>query len=319
MVGDTTENNVVTISGKVTTDLKYSHEIYGEGFYYFFLEVPRLSDSNDSISVTISERLIGKRELLPGSLINIEGQFRSYNSFGESGNKLLLTVFARELTFIDEESQIRNLNKIFLNGFLCKKPVYRSTPFGREITDLLIAVNRAYNKSDYIPCISWGRNARFCSSLSVGDNIKIWGRIQSRGYQKKMQDGSSIARVAYEVSLSKLEVTDARRRVNETSGFENGAAYSGNAAAGAEHHSAANAGIPEGSIHRSPVYFNTSTGDVLRSDPYAGAPSGEVLQGAVYTNPHHNSHHDEALQGAAYAGNTLGAGDPGPVNEDGAS
>ena len=211
MIGEATDNNVVTISGKVATELKYSHEIYGEGFYQFVLEVPRLSDSNDSISVTISERLIGKDGLLPGSIVNIEGQFRSYNSFGENGSKLLLTVFARELRFSGDENLLRNSNKIFLNGYICKKPVYRSTPFGREITDLLIAVNRAYNKSDYIPCISWGRNARFCSSLNIGDNIRIWGRIQSRAYQKKMPDGSAIARIAYEVSLSKLEIADAKR------------------------------------------------------------------------------------------------------------
>jgi len=208
MGGETTDNNVVTISGKVLTELKYSHEIYGEGFYHFLLEVPRLSDSSDNISVTVSERLVGVRELTPGIYIGIEGQFRSYNSFGDSGSRLLLTVFARELSFADAQSQIRNSNKIFLNGFICKKPIYRSTPFGREITDLLIAVNRAYNKSDYIPCISWGRNARFCASLNIGDNIRVWGRIQSRTYQKKQADGSSVARVAYEVSLSKMEVGD---------------------------------------------------------------------------------------------------------------
>ena len=222
MVGEAIDNNVVTISGKVATELKYSHEIYGEGFYQFILDVPRLSDSSDSISITISERLIGKRELVPGALVNIEGQFRSYNSFGENGSKLLLTVFARELSFTDDESQIRNSNKIYLNGFICKKPVYRSTPFGREITDLLIAVNRAYNKSDYIPCISWGRNARFCSTLNVGDNIRIWGRIQSRAYQKKMPDGSAISRVAYEVSLSKLEIADAKRPGRDSASDESG-------------------------------------------------------------------------------------------------
>jgi single-stranded DNA-binding protein len=211
MVGELAENNMVTVAGKVSTELKYSHEIYGEGFYFFLLDVPRLSDSSDSISVTISERLIGKRKLEVGSAVEIEGQFRSYNSIAESGSKLLLTVFAREIAFIDGDGAMRNPNKIFLNGYICKKPIYRCTPFGREITDLLIAVNRAYNKSDYIPCISWGRNARFCSGLSVGDNIKIWGRIQSRSYQKKFDNGSVAERVAYEVSLSKLEVGGARR------------------------------------------------------------------------------------------------------------
>ncbi|MDR3121868.1 MAG: single-stranded DNA-binding protein [Clostridiales bacterium] len=215
MVGEQLENNVVTISGRVSTELKYSHEIYGEGFYHFLLEVPRLSDSSDNISITISERLFGKQRLTVGALVDIEGQFRSYNSFGERGSKLVLTVFARELNFPEDESAIHNSNKIFLNGFICKKPIYRSTPFGREITDLLIAVNRAYNKSDYIPCISWGRNARFCSNLNVGDNIRVWGRIQSRTYQKRLSGGETINRVAYEVSLSKLETADARRQEGE--------------------------------------------------------------------------------------------------------
>ena len=211
MVGELVENNIVTISGKISTELKYSHEIYGEGFYHFLLEVRRLSDSHDKISVTISERLIGQRKLKIGEVVELEGQFRSYNSFGETGNKLLLTVFAREISILDDEESIKNPNKIFLNGFICKKPIYRSTPFGREITDLLIAVNRAYNKSDYIPCISWGRNARFCADLVIGDNIKVWGRVQSRNYQKKNPDGSVIDRVAYEVSLAKLEVVEANK------------------------------------------------------------------------------------------------------------
>ena len=226
MVGELVENNMVTISGRISTELKYSHEIYGEGFYHFLLEVRRLSDSHDQISVTISERLIGQHKLSVGQVVELEGQFRSYNSFGESGNKLVLTVFVREINFLDDEGSIKNPNKIFLNGFICKKPIYRSTPFGREITDLLIAVNRAYNKSDYIPCISWGRNARFCSNLNVGDNIKVWGRVQSRVYQKKNQDGSVLNRVAYEVSLSKLEVTEVSRRrsdeADETKGEGSG-------------------------------------------------------------------------------------------------
>jgi len=231
MGGETTDNNVVTISGRVMTELKYSHEIYGEGFYHFLLEAPRLSDSSDSVSVTISERLIGQRELTAGALVNIEGQFRSYNSFGDSGSKLLLTVFARELSYAEAEGQVRNVNKIYLNGFICKKPIYRSTPFGREITDLLIAVNRAYNKSDYIPCISWGRNARYCAGLNVGDNIRVWGRIQSRTYQKKMPDGTVAARVAYEVSLSKLEIADAKRESPDDGMPENGDFGDGDSAA----------------------------------------------------------------------------------------
>ena len=217
MVGELTDNNMVTISGKISSELEYSHEIYGEGFYNFLLEVSRLSASSDYISVTISERLICSRTLSIGLVVEIEGQFRSYNSFGENGSKLLLTVFAREISFLDDETCIKNPNKIFLNGFICKKPIYRSTPFGREITDLLIAVNRAYNKSDYIPCISWGRNARFCSGLNIGDNIKVWGRIQSRTYQKKTADGGVTNKVAYEVSLSKMEIVEMKRQNDENS------------------------------------------------------------------------------------------------------
>ena len=205
MVGDMVDNNMATISGKVTSEMAYSHEIYGEGFYQFLIEVPRLSESSDIIMVTISERLVDKDTVKPGVFVAIDGQFRSYNNYADASSKLLLTVFARELTFLEDELKIKNPNKVFLNGYICKKPIYRSTPFGREITDILLAVNRAYNKSDYIPCIAWGRNSRFCSNLKIGDNIKVWGRIQSRKYQKKYDDGSSIEKVAYEVSVSKLE------------------------------------------------------------------------------------------------------------------
>jgi Single-stranded DNA-binding protein len=205
MVGNIIENNMVTISGKVVSSIEFSHEVYGEGFYYFMLDVPRLSDSCDKIPVTISERLASKDKLELGTIIEVEGQFRSYNSYNNEGNRLLLTVFARDITFLEDEKKIKNPNQIYLNGFICKKPIYRTTPFGREITDLLLAVNRPYNKSDYIPCIAWGRNARFSESLTVGDNIKVWGRIQSRSYQKKLDSGDVLTKVAYEVSISKME------------------------------------------------------------------------------------------------------------------
>ncbi|NSW90835.1 MAG: single-stranded DNA-binding protein [Firmicutes bacterium] len=205
MVGNLIENNVVTIAGKVVSELEYSHEVYGEGFYSFILEVPRLSDSSDKIPVTISERLIGKQQLGEGCIVKIEGQFRSYNNYGKEGNKLILTVFAREIVFLGDESEIKNPNQIYLDGYICKKPIYRTTPFGREIADLLLAVNRPYNKSDYIPCIAWGRNARYSENLSVGDNIKVWGRIQSREYQKRYDSGEIVTKTAYEVSISKME------------------------------------------------------------------------------------------------------------------
>lgn len=206
MVGNIIENNMATISGRVVSNVEFSHEVYGEGFYYFMLDVPRLSESSDKIPVTISERLANKDKLEIGTVIEVEGQFRSYNSYNNEGNRLLLTVFARDVTFLDDEKKIRNPNQIYLNGFICKKPIYRTTPFGREITDILLAVNRPYNKSDYIPCIAWGRNARFSEGLNVGDNIKIWGRIQSRTYQKKLDTGEILTKVAYEVSISKMEI-----------------------------------------------------------------------------------------------------------------
>ncbi|GAE86828.1 single-stranded DNA-binding protein [Acetivibrio straminisolvens] len=207
MVGNIIENNMVTISGKIVSEAEFSHEVYGEGFYCFTLEVPRLSESYDRIIVTVSERLISKQSLQIGKLIEVEGQFRSYNNYNTTdGSKLILTVFAREISFLEDDKKVKNPNQIFLNGFICKKPIYRTTPFGREITDILLAVNRPYNKSDYIPCICWGRNARYSAGLEVGQNIKIWGRIQSREYQKKLETGEIVTKVAYEVSVSKMEI-----------------------------------------------------------------------------------------------------------------
>lgn len=209
---------MVTISGKVVSNIEFSHEVYGEGFYYFMLDVPRLSDSCDKIPVTVSERLSTKQKLEIGKIIEVEGQFRSYNSFNNEGNRLLLTVFAREITFLEDEQKIKNPNQIFLNGFVCKKPIFRTTPFGREISDILLAVNRPYNKSDYIPCISWGRNARYSEGLTIGDNIKVWGRIQSREYQKKLDNGEVLSKTAFEVSVSKMEVCTGVQRHSEQEG-----------------------------------------------------------------------------------------------------
>lgn len=222
MVGNIIENNMVTISGKVISDVEFSHEVYGEGFYYFMLEVPRLSDSNDIIPVTVSERLIAKEKLCVGKIVEVEGQFRSYNSFNNEGNRLILTVFARDISFLEDDKKIKNPNQIYLNGFICKKPVFRVTPFGREITDILLAVNRPYNKSDYIPCIAWGRNARYSENLAVGTNIKIWGRIQSREYQKRLESGEVITKTAFEVSISKMEVCTERQNLESDELSEEG-------------------------------------------------------------------------------------------------
>ncbi len=203
-------NNKIYLEGKVISDLEFSHEMYGEGFYNFEFEVSRLSDTSDILVITVSERLIAGIDVSIGSELVIDGQLRSYNKFVDGANRLILTVFARDIRQLEERG--KNPNQIFLDGYICKAPVYRTTPFGREIADMLLAVNRLYNKSDYIPTIAWGRNSRFCKSLEVGDNIRIWGRLQSREYQKKVSDSEVVKKIAYEVSISKMErVTDENR------------------------------------------------------------------------------------------------------------
>ena len=195
------KNNKVFISGEIVTDAEFSHEVYGEGFYEMNVLVKRLSGQGDILPVTISERLIADKDLKVGVTINALGQFRSYNKLVDGKSKLMLTVFVRELL---SEAPVKNPNNIVLSGYICKQPIYRTTPFNREIADILIAVNRSYNKSDYIPCIAWGRNARFAKNLAVGEKIAVSGRIQSREYQKKVTDDDIRTLTAYEVSISKL-------------------------------------------------------------------------------------------------------------------
>ena len=197
------ENNKVTVFGEVYSNPQFSHEIFGESFYEFLIRIKRLSDSYDVIPVTISERLMDDRIEI-GKTISVAGQFRSYNKLENNKSKLMLTIFVRE--FIDLDKKVE-ANQIEITGFLCKEPIYRTTPFNREICDVLLAVNRSYNKSDYIPCIAWGRNARYIKNCKIGEKIKVIGRIQSREYQKRV-DGSDnfITKVAYEVSLNKIIV-----------------------------------------------------------------------------------------------------------------
>ena len=202
------ENNQVSIMGKVVSGFTFSHEVFGEGFYMVELSVKRLSDSSDRIPVMISERLIDVAQDYQGEYIQVEGQFRSYNRHEEKKNRLVLSVFAREVSFVEEADVKVRSNQIFLDGFVCKPTVYRKTPLGREIADMLIAVNRPYGKSDYIPCICWGRNARFASGFEVGSRVQIWGRIQSREYMKRLEGELTERRTAYEVSISKLELAE---------------------------------------------------------------------------------------------------------------
>ncbi len=196
-------NNRVFLSGTVYSEPVFSHELYGEGFYEFVLEVPRLSEQKDYIPVTISERLSANSKLIKGEKVSFYGQFRSFNKLVEDKSKLMLTVFVRDFA---EESESSNPNVAELTGYVCKPPMYRTTPFNREICDLLLAVNRAYDKSDYIPCIAWGRNARFVRELTVGQKISVSGRIQSREYNKKLENGVSEVRTAYELSVNKIFV-----------------------------------------------------------------------------------------------------------------
>jgi len=222
------DNNCATLIGKVASDKRLSHETFGEKFYLFDLEVMRLSDTADIIPITVSERLLTNFDLSIGNKIIVDGQFRSYNNYENEKNRLVLTVFAKDIQEYDKVKEQEEIeakddetgeeeasekkgevtNEIVLIGYICKKPIYRQTPFGREIADILLAVNRAYNKSDYIPCIAWGRNARFCQNIEVGTEIKITGRIQSRTYEKKFEDGTTETRVAYEISIASMEVIE---------------------------------------------------------------------------------------------------------------
>ncbi len=203
------ENNQVTLIGTIISEFTYSHELFGEGFYMTSIKVDRLSESADIIPMMISERLVDVNADYTGEKIIVNGQFRSYNRHEERKNRLVLSVFAREIEFVDEIAENARTNQIFLDGFICKEPIYRKTPLGREIADLLLAVNRPYGKSDYIPCVCWGRNARYASNLDVGLRVTAKGRIQSREYTKKHDDGTVEMKTAYEVSISRLEVKDA--------------------------------------------------------------------------------------------------------------
>ena len=203
------ENNQVSIVGEIVSDFRYSHEVYGEGFYMVDVSVSRLSNFVDYIPVMVSERLIDVTGDYTGRYVYISGQFRSFNRHEEKKNRLVLSVFARELELLEDADEESASNQIFLDGYICKESVYRKTPLGREIEDLLVAVNRSYGKSDYIPCICWGRNARFASGFEVGTHVQIWGRIQSREYVKKINENEVEQRVAYEVSVSKIEFLEA--------------------------------------------------------------------------------------------------------------
>ncbi len=194
-------NNKLTLTGTILEVPEFSHEVFGEGFYETKLQVTRLSEQVDILPITISERLIIENDITVGDEVSLQGQFRSYNKMVDDRSRLMLTVFVRDI--VSKEACVSS-NEIEISGYICKEPIYRTTPFKREICDMLLAVNRAYNKSDYIPCITWGRNARYIKNMPVGTKITVHGRIQSRTYQKTNQEGEISSRTAYEVSVSKI-------------------------------------------------------------------------------------------------------------------
>lgn len=198
------KNNQAVIAGEIISDFEFNHEVFGEGFYFVKLKVSRLSHSSDIIPLLVSERLIDVKQSHIGQFLEVRGQFRSHNKQESDKNRVVLFLFAKEIEMIDS-AENRNPNEIFLDGYICKEPVYRTTPLGRKIADVLLAVNRAYGKSDYIPCICWGRNARYAGNLTVGSRIQLWGRIQSREYQKRIGEGKVVDKIAYEVSASQME------------------------------------------------------------------------------------------------------------------
>lgn len=203
MIAVKEDTNIVNLKGTIENNLQFSHEIFGEKFYTTKIKINRLSESYDVLPITISERLLEEVDLNENKLVKVTGQLRSYNKNIDNKNRLVLTIFVRDIK--QEEEDNKDPNSIFLDGYVCKEPIYRKTPLGREITDLLVAINRPYNKSDYIPSIVWGRNAKFAKNLNVGDRIQMWGRVQSRVYDKKLEEGNSVKKTAYEVSVSKIK------------------------------------------------------------------------------------------------------------------
>lgn len=203
------ENNRAALSGEIVSNFGFSHEVYGEKFYTAMLASERTSGQKDIIPIMVSDRLVDVKADWTGRFVKVSGQFRSYNTREGRKNHLVLSVFVREFEEFEEMPFSDNYNNhISLDGHICKQPNYRKTPLGREIADILLAVNRPYGKSDYIPCICWGRNARFASGLKVGTRLQIEGRIQSREYQKRISDDEYETRTAYEVSISKMETVE---------------------------------------------------------------------------------------------------------------
>lgn len=199
------EGNRAELAGRVISGPLFNHKTYGEAFYIVILGILRKSGYEDRIKLIVSERIMRGRSPKEGEAIEVRGQIRTYNKEVDGKNRLEIRVFVRELEYVKDDS-IFNMNRIYIEGFICKEPVKRTSPLGREICDLMIAVNRMYNKSDYVPSIAWGRNACFAGSLAVGDKVYIEGRFQSREYRKYTEEGELMIKTAYEVSVGRIEL-----------------------------------------------------------------------------------------------------------------
>lgn len=206
-------NNIIILTGTVEKEPEYSHEVFGEGYYVFMLNCERQSKNKDILPVMISDRLVDVKKIKAGQVVSVKGQIRSFNKHLDNmKSKLILSVFAKEFEIVLEDipdSPFEEyINKVELEGYICRQPTYRCTPKGREISETIMAVNRAYRKADYIPYIAWGRNARFAGGLEVGSRVWIQGRFQSREYTKKIGDNEVETRIAYEVSVSKIDYAE---------------------------------------------------------------------------------------------------------------
>ena len=197
---DTIGSNQALLLGRAAGEPRPSHANHGVTYYVFPLEVERLSGATDTLNVVASEELLSACPILPGQTYRTTGEVRSFNNRSGTGARLVITFFAKTLERAEEGYD----NRLELTGVLCKAPNLRRTPLGREICDLLLAVNRRYGRADYLPCITWGSLARTCGELEVGDAVRLTGRLQSRTYRKTLGDREE-ERVAYEISVIALE------------------------------------------------------------------------------------------------------------------
>nr|WP_289290400.1 single-stranded DNA-binding protein [Sporofaciens musculi] len=198
------ESNQVSIMGDIVSPFVFKCETHGTKFYKAKVNVRRNSGEIDILPLVISDELVDTSQEYTGQFVLINGQYRSYNQQDGDKRRLKLFIFGQGVELIGKEPDTAAANHIFLDGYICKEPLYRETPLGRRITDILLAVNRPYGESDYIPCICWGKGAELAAGLEVGAHVQIVGRIQSREYMKKLTETEAEKRIAYEVSVKSI-------------------------------------------------------------------------------------------------------------------